>query len=233
MSNEELFVLYKQGNKNALNELIENNKGVIYKIANKYKFDGIEEEDLIQTGIVGLIQGINKYDIKNKNRAKLITYAIYWIDREINNYVNGRSEKDKMNNKLYKESISLNMPVGEEGTELGEFIEGVDYAFENIIEIEFLRELRIQLDSLMSDKLTLEEREIIKFNYGWNSREMTLQEIGEILGLNKGKVSLRKERALTKMRMSSWAIHNSKSFMEMGYIKKMYANSYYKHSSSI
>lgn len=222
MSNEELIVLYNIGDKNALNKLIENNMGIIYKIVNKYKLQGTEEEDLIQCGIVGMIKGIKKYDIDRLNSVKVITYVIYWVNREINNFVNGKGEKEKKNNKLYKECISLNKVIGEDGEELGEIVEGVDYGFENIIEIEFIRELREQLEELMFNRLTLREREILKLYYGWNTNRMTMIEIAEIFELSAPRIRQIKENALIKLRNSKWVRINAMSFYEMGYINKYY-----------
>ena len=57
MSNEELVKLYQEGNKKALNDLIEQKIGVIKKIANKY--NGInkilEFDELVNSGVIGFI----------------------------------------------------------------------------------------------------------------------------------------------------------------------------------
>lgn len=94
--NEELLKLYKKGYKKALDKLIENNIGIIKKIAIKY--NGINREleldDLIQEGILGLIVAANKYDFNNKKKAKFITFAVFYIDRYLHSCVNGRSSKE-------------------------------------------------------------------------------------------------------------------------------------------
>ena len=68
MSNEELVQLYQNGDNKALEELILANEGIIYKIANKY--EGINREleldDLIQEGILGLIEAAKRYDFNNE-----------------------------------------------------------------------------------------------------------------------------------------------------------------------
>lgn len=58
ISNEELVKLYQNGDKSALDELIQSNIGIIHKIANKY--NGINRElefdDLFQNGVIGFKQ---------------------------------------------------------------------------------------------------------------------------------------------------------------------------------
>lgn len=186
MSNEELVKLYQSGDNKALDKLIGQNKGIVYKIANKYKYvnrrydkDSQEvPEDLVQAGYLGLIEAAQRYKFDCENRAQFITYAVYWISREIHTCVNGRGDKETLNNKFYNECGSLNVLVGEENDmELGELIEDVDYGFENVEEIEFIRKLRSQLEEAMKQANTLREREILKFRYGWDASILNLREI--------------------------------------------------------
>ena len=57
VSNEELVQLYQEGNKQALNELIEQNTGIIKKISNKYMNINkmLEFDDLFNSGVIGFI----------------------------------------------------------------------------------------------------------------------------------------------------------------------------------
>lgn len=83
-SNEELILLYKMNNDiNARNELIINNIGLVYTAARKKVnlHTSFTFEDLIQEGIIGMIKGIEKFDIsKNTNFS---TYVYYWISQQI------------------------------------------------------------------------------------------------------------------------------------------------------
>ena len=68
MTNEDLVLLHQQGNRHALESLIENNKGLVMKIVNKFFFDrtnSITREDLEQEGFIGFIMAANKYDFNN------------------------------------------------------------------------------------------------------------------------------------------------------------------------
>src|SRR5471030_298367 len=116
MTNEELVVLYQSGDKEALESLINNNQGIVRKLAAKYNGLNklIEFDDLVQSGTIGLIAAADRYDITRKNKANFITYAFQWIEREIYNCVNGRSSRNINNNKFYKTFKSLNELVGDD-----------------------------------------------------------------------------------------------------------------------
>lgn len=226
MSNEELVQIYQSGDNKALEELIQANTGIINKIA--YKYNGINRElefdDLFQNGVLGLIAAAKKYKFDIENKAKFITYAVYYIDRYIHRSINGGSSKEIGNNKLYSSCTSLNITTGEEGEsrELGEFIEDIDYGFENIEEKLFLKNLRKELEEVMKTHNTLEQREILKFKYGWNTTPMKLEDIANILGITINKVNNIEHTALRKLRNSSWAMNHIKEFAELGYIDKFY-----------
>lgn len=158
MSNEELVQLYQNGDKKALEKLIQANTGIINKIANKY--NGINRElefdDLFQSGVLGLINAVEKYNCNHEKKAKFITYAVFLIDRYIYFCVNGRGSKEIENNKFYNSCTSLNAPIGEDETgEVIDLIEGVDYGFENIEEKIFLQNLRKNLEEVMQSCNTL------------------------------------------------------------------------------
>lgn len=225
MNNEELVQLYQSGDSKALDELIQGNTGIINKIANKY--NGINRElefdDLFQNGVLGLIAAAKKYKFDIENRAKFITYAVHYINRYINSCVNGRTSKEVENNKFYHQCTSLNKPTGEEEeTEIGECVAYIDYGFENIEEKLFLKNLRKELEDLMQTHNTLEQREILKFKYGWNTTPMKLEDIANILGITINKVNNIEHMALRKLRNSSWAMNHIKEFAELGYIDKFY-----------
>ncbi len=225
MSNEELVQLYQNGDKKALEKLIQANTGIIHKIANKY--NGINRElefdDLFQSGVLGFIRAVEKYNPNHEKKAKFITYAIFYIDRYINSCINGITSKDIENNKFYHQCTSLNKPTGkDEETEIGDSVADIDYGFENIEEKIFLNNLREDLEEVMQTHNTLEQREILKLKYGWNAKPMILNDIADIFGITRDKVRNIEYNALRKLRNSSWAMNNIKEFAELGYIDKFH-----------
>lgn len=229
MANEELVQKYQNGDVNALDELIGDNSRIVYKIVNKYNGVNreLEEDDLYQSGLTGLIIAAKKYKFDIKNKAKFITYAVFFIDRYIQRCVNGNSQKEISNNEIYKKCTSLNISIGkDDDREIGDLIEDIDYGFENIEEKVFFNKLRNELEDVMRVENTLQEREVLKFKYGWNTKQYTLKEIGDILGVTGERVRQIESRALRKLRNSKWAINNMNEFEDLGYINKFYLDIY-------
>lgn len=203
MTNEELIISYREGNKRALDELVTTNQGIIHKIANKYYGINkkLEFEDLTQAGNVGLMKAVNRYDPNLENAAKFITYAVFWIDRYINIEVNGRSSRDVENAKLNNSCTSLNQFIGDDNdTELIEMIESNSDDIMVIEDRMYYEEMRNNLEAAMMKSNSLEEREVLKFKYGWNGNPMTLKEISDIITISEEKTRQCYNRALRRLR---------------------------------
>lgn len=201
MTNEELVYLYQQGDKTALNDLIEQNTGIVYKLVNKFYVEGtnsIDKEDLEQEGYLGLIVAADKYKFDVEHPCKFITYAVYWIYQKIQRYMKQKNTNNE---------ISLNTSISKNGdNEIMDYIEGVDYSFENVEEKLYNQQLHQELEDVMNEHNTLKEREIIKFHYGWdNIKCMSLYEIGDILGITGERARQLKDNALRTIRNSKWA----------------------------
>lgn len=91
----------KAGDEQAKNILIERNLRLVAHICKKYTLTGIEQDDLISIGTIGLIKGINSFN-PDKN-IKLATYTAKCIENEILMFI--RSSK-KFNLEVY-----LNEPI--------------------------------------------------------------------------------------------------------------------------
>ena len=77
-----LFIRYKNGDKLAKDIIIERNLKLVISIAKKYTNRGIEFQDLIQEGNIGLITAVDKFDLSFGNRFS--TCATWWIRQAIN-----------------------------------------------------------------------------------------------------------------------------------------------------
>lgn len=208
MTNEGLVQLYQNGNKEALNELVEFNTGLVYKLANKFyteKTSSIDIEDLQQEGFIGLVMAAKKYDFNNYKKAKFSTYAVFWIYQKMNRYINQKNTNDE---------TSLNVSLNDSSNkEVIDYIESVDYSFENIEEQIYNKQLRKEMDQVMCEKLTLQQREALKLRYGWdNNKCMTLDEISLILNVGYSKIRHIEFTALKNMRNSNWGRKRSTEY---------------------
>lgn len=79
--------LYEKGDENAKNTLIERNLRLVAHIAKKYSNSGVEQEDIISIGTIGLIKAINSYN--SGKGVRLATYSARCIENEILMYFRG------------------------------------------------------------------------------------------------------------------------------------------------
>lgn len=199
MTNEELIVLYQQGDKRALDKLLEKNDKLIYKIASKFysdKTSSIEFDDLLQEGRIGFILACSKYDIEYIKRTKFITYAFYWIYQKIHRFITTYNTN---------EEISLNTPVGEEKKD--ELLDCIESHKNDIRDTEdkiYLSSLRLELEVVMDKYNTLNEREILKLYYGWDTEEIDIYQIADIFDTTSYDIKNIKMRAIDKIRNSMW-----------------------------
>lgn len=73
------------GDANAVDTLVRSHLGFVIGIARKYRRYGVPMNDLVQEGVIGLIQAIRKFDPNRDNR--LSTYARWWIRAAIQEHV--------------------------------------------------------------------------------------------------------------------------------------------------
>jgi RNA polymerase primary sigma factor len=77
----ELAVRARQGDLRARQAMMEANIRLVMSIARRYSCKSLSFEDLVQEGIIGLLEAINKFDGDRGNRFS--TYATYWIRQAI------------------------------------------------------------------------------------------------------------------------------------------------------
>lgn len=82
---KELIKKAQEGDRQARDRLVEENMGLVYSSARKYSGRGYELEDIIQIGVIGLIKGIDRFDLTID--VKFSTYAVVMIVGEIKRFL--------------------------------------------------------------------------------------------------------------------------------------------------
>ena len=77
----ELAALAQMGDETAKTALVVMNEKFVIMVARQYMGQGLELDDLIQEGNIGLLKAIDLYDTKSGN--KFLTYASWWIKNTI------------------------------------------------------------------------------------------------------------------------------------------------------
>ena len=203
MTNEELVKQYQEGDKQALEIIIDNNKGLVYKVAKKFyteKTNSISCEDLIQEGYLGLMRAAEMYKCDHDNRASFSTYAFQWIFQKIHRFLTQKNTNNE---------TSLNAPAyandESNDSEIIDYIEGVNYDYENVEEQIFIGELKESVNGAMNEYLSLKQRQILSLSYGIDGLEpMIDEEIGELFNVSGSNIQATRRHSLRKLKNSKW-----------------------------
>ncbi len=183
-------MLEQTGSKEARNILIEHNLRLVVYIARKFENAGVNVEDLISIGTIGLIKAVNTFKIE-KN-IKLATYASRCIENEILMYL-------RRNNKI-KGEVSLDEPlnVDWDGNELllSDILGTENDEIYDHIEDEVNRKL---LGYAMG-KLSVREREIVEMRFGLaGGKEMTQKEVADFMGISQSYISRLEKKIIGRL----------------------------------
>ncbi len=191
LSKEEELLCIQKGDEESKEKLIEHNLRLVVFLAKKYENTGIDLEDLVSIGTIGLIKGINTYNI-DKN-IKLATYASRCIDNEILMFL--RKNKKRRSEVSFEDSLSFDS----EGNELHlEDILGTD---EDIVTRGLEEETEKKLMYAEIEKLNKRDREIMVLRYGLhNKEEMTQKEVANALGTSQSYISRIEKKVINRLK---------------------------------
>ena len=181
----------KSGDEEARNILIERNLRLVAHVVKKYANTKVEQDDLISIGTIGLIKGINSFNVEKG--SKLSTYVSRCIDNEILMYL--RSTK-KLNAEVY-----LNEPIGKDKDDnvvtLQEVLENNDRNIEEEVDLKMkIKKLYKKMGEVLKDR----ERTIIELRFGLDGRKpKTQHEIADMMGISRSYVSRIETKAIGKL----------------------------------
>ena len=179
------------GDLEARQTLIERNLRLVVYIARRFENTGINIEDLISIGTIGLIKVINTY--RSDKNIKLATYASRCIENEILMYLR--------KNVNQKGEVSLDEPLNTDW-------DGNELLLSDILGTdsdEVSRPIEEDVDrTLLSDaigKLDAREREIIVLRFGlFGAREQTQKEVADRLGISQSYISRLEKRIILRLK---------------------------------
>ncbi|UTR10962.1 RNA polymerase sporulation sigma factor SigE [Evansella sp. LMS18] len=171
--------------------LIERNLRLVVYIARKFENTGINIEDLISIGTIGLIKAVNTFDPEKK--IKLATYASRCIENEILMYL-------RRNNKIRSE-VSFDEPlnIDWDGNEL--LLSDVLGTEEDIItkgiEDKVDRKLLVKALDTLNDR----EKQIMELRFGLaGGEEKTQKDVADMLGISQSYISRLEKRIIKRLR---------------------------------
>jgi RNA polymerase sporulation-specific sigma factor len=189
---ESIYIaLLAEGSHDAKQTLIERNLRLVVYISKRFENTGVNIEDLISIGTIGLIKAVNTYDTEKK--IKLATYASRCIENEILMFlrkaVNRRSE------------VSIDEPLSTDW-------DGNELLLSDILGTDadiIMRPLEDDVDKkLLADaikKLSKREQEIIAMRFGFGDRrELTQKEVADVMGISQSYISRIEKRIIARLR---------------------------------
>ena len=172
-------------------KLIEHNLRLVVYISRKFENTGVEGDDLISIGTIGLIKAISSF--RTDKNIKLATYASRCIENEILMYLR-RTAK-------LKSEVSFDEPLNTdfEGNELllsdvlGTDTDTVYGGVESNVERELLKEAL--------QKLPERERKIMYMRFGLGGREeMTQKDVADSLGISQSYISRLEKKIIERLK---------------------------------
>lgn len=173
------------------NKLIEHNLRLVVYIAKKFENTGINIEDLISIGTIGLIKAVNTFN-PQKN-IKLATYASRCIENEILMYL-------RKNNNL-KSEISIDEPlnIDWDGNEL--LLSDILGTDPDITHRGIEDETDMELLHQAMNKLSKRELMIIKLRFGIGEKEeKTQKEVADMLGISQSYISRLEKKIIGRLK---------------------------------
>ena len=178
------------GDQEAFRTLVEHNLRLVAYIAKKYRDSGVEEDDMISLGTIGLIKAVRSF--RSDAGTKFATYAARCIENEMLMHLRSRKKSSK--------DVSMDESIGTDK-------EGNDLTLRDVLgseadELERSVGERIEQQRLLSMIPSLDERErkVVALRYGLiDGVEWTQHQIAEQMGISRSYVSRIEARALTKL----------------------------------
>ncbi len=182
---------FMKGSEEARLKLIERNLRLVVYIAKRFDNTGVDLEDLISIGTIGLIKAVGSF--KPDKNIKLATFASRCIENEILMYLRKMSK--------VRTEVSLDEPLNVDwegnvlllsdilGTDADAIYKDVELSAEK----EMLRE--------SFDRLSERERKIVELRFGLDGREeMTQKEIAEMMGISQSYISRLEKKIVTSLK---------------------------------
>lgn len=181
----------ERGNEDAKQLLIERNLRLVVFIARRFENTGINLEDMISIGTIGLIKAVDTY--RTDRNIKLATYASRCIENEILMHIR------KISNQ--KTEVSLDEPINMDydGNEL--LLSDILGTDEDMI----LRPMEDAVDLLLLRQAVKElpprEREIVQMRFGLDGHEeLTQKDVAQKMGISQSYISRLEKRIMLKLR---------------------------------
>ena len=161
MTDDTVLNLAKSGDEKALNFIMDKYNNIVNMKASKFFAAGIEKEDIVQEGMIGLYKAIQSYDKDKQNSFK--SFANMCIERPLITVV---KSANRQKNIPLNSAFSLNSPIYEDGdTDAMEILDVnfVEDPLDTIANKEYFSQMETKIDENLSD---FEKKVLVHYKQG-------------------------------------------------------------------
>lgn len=178
--------------KNIIDKLVADNYGYVVSIARKYTGRGVDLDDLVSEGAIGMLTAAKTFDASSGKR--FVSYAAPFIVSAIERTIKGESSNVRL-------SVNEPIPVGSRNTMnlLRVLPDGNTLKVDGQLDIDSDNSDVAKLLALLNER----ERNVICGLYGIGSQRMTMLEVGEKYGLKRERVRQIRDVAMRKLGKAS------------------------------
>lgn len=188
---QQLLTELEAGSEEAKKRLIEHNLRLVVYIARRFENTGVNIEDLISIGTIGLIKAVSTF--RTDRNIKLATYSSRCIENEILMHIR------KISNQ--KTEVSLDEPINTD-------YDGNELLLSDILGTDgdtVMRPMEDDVDHQLLhqalDELPERDRSIVVMRYGLGGRkEKTQKEVADLMGISQSYISRLEKRIMARLR---------------------------------
>lgn len=190
---EEQILLEEVANNNsqAKEKLVEHNLRLVVYVAKKFENTGVDLEDLISIGAIGLIKAVQTY--KFDKNIKLATYASRCIENEILMHLRKISK--------LKTEVSLDEPLNTDSDGNDLLLEDILFIDDDSLSKEMDKSAEKEVLWSVLDNLNPREKEIMVLRFGLTGKnELTQKEVADLMGISQSYISRIEKKILSKLK---------------------------------
>ena len=192
LTDEELIVLFRDGDQEAMEKLLNKYKEMVLRKAKSMYILGGDSDDLIQEGMLGLFKAVRDYDCGRD--ASFRTFAQLCVTRQLYTAVKASSRKKHL---PLNTAISLSRPVREDGEEDEEFLDCLEADASSNPEVYLIGQEEMErLEEKIEKELSPFEKQVLELHL----TGMGYVEIAHVLNRDEKSTDNALQRIRTKLK---------------------------------
>ena len=198
MQDNEIITLIQSGDKNALNFMLDKYNNIVNIKASKFFANGIEKDDIIQEGLIGLYKATKSYDVEKQNSFK--TFANLCIERQL---ITSIKSANRQKNIPLNSAFSLNAPAYEDNDLdiLGVLdSKTAEDPLETITKKEYYDSIEKKIDESLSD---FEKKVLNEYKQGKSYADIAKQVNTKVKSVDTAIQRIKKKAGKIKIQMES------------------------------